>query len=306
MPFSHHSHSGQFCGHAKGQLEDMVQTAIERKMYVFALTEHMPRDIEDFYPEEIENHPNGESLWALTDQFYAEATRLKHKYESKINLPIGFESEWIRSSTIGLIERLQQKYAFDFFVGSVHHVHTIPIDFDRKMYEEARSKSGSTDEQLFKDYFDAQYDMLQALQPPVVGHFDLIRLFSEDPERNLQQWAGVWSKIKRNLQYMAEYGGILELNSSALRKGMTEPYPTIEISKEFLKLKGRFTLSDDSHSLDQIGFNYSRVLAAIQRIGITQLYYYGTCQKRAGAVNSTDGFVATSLASLEESEFWRK
>jgi histidinol-phosphatase (PHP family) len=54
MPFSHHSHSGQFCpGHAKDSLEEVIQTAISKKMQVFCLTEHMPRDAEDFYPEEV-------------------------------------------------------------------------------------------------------------------------------------------------------------------------------------------------------------------------------------------------------------
>jgi histidinol-phosphatase (PHP family) len=57
MPFSHHSHSGQFCGHATGSLEEMVQAAIEKKMIVFALTEHMPRDEADFYPEEVCSMP---------------------------------------------------------------------------------------------------------------------------------------------------------------------------------------------------------------------------------------------------------
>jgi histidinol-phosphatase (PHP family) len=53
MPFSHHSHSGQFCKHAKNTLEEMVQMAITKGMQTFALTEHMPRDVEDFYPEEV-------------------------------------------------------------------------------------------------------------------------------------------------------------------------------------------------------------------------------------------------------------
>lgn len=54
MPFSHHSHSGQFCpGHAKNSLEEVIQTAIAQKMQVFCLTEHMPRDKEDLYPEEV-------------------------------------------------------------------------------------------------------------------------------------------------------------------------------------------------------------------------------------------------------------
>lgn len=56
MPFSHHSHSGEFCAHATGTLEEMVRTAIAREMRVYALTEHMPRDIEDFYPEEVSLH----------------------------------------------------------------------------------------------------------------------------------------------------------------------------------------------------------------------------------------------------------
>jgi histidinol-phosphatase (PHP family) len=54
MPFSHHSHSGQFCpGHAKNSLEEVVQLAIAKKFQVFCLTEHMPRAKEDFYPEEV-------------------------------------------------------------------------------------------------------------------------------------------------------------------------------------------------------------------------------------------------------------
>jgi histidinol-phosphatase (PHP family) len=53
MPYSHHSHSGQFCAHAQNTLEEMVQGALDKKLQVFAFTEHMPRDEEDFYPEEV-------------------------------------------------------------------------------------------------------------------------------------------------------------------------------------------------------------------------------------------------------------
>jgi histidinol-phosphatase (PHP family) len=56
MAFSMHSHSGQFCpGHAKDQLEEIVQTAISCGFETFALTEHMPRNSDkDLYPEEVE------------------------------------------------------------------------------------------------------------------------------------------------------------------------------------------------------------------------------------------------------------
>jgi histidinol-phosphatase (PHP family) len=73
--------------------------------------------------------------------------------------------------------------------------------------------------------------MLQAVKPPVVGHFDLIRLLSDDPNASFRRWDGVWSKIEQNLEAISSYGGVLEINSSALRKGMDEPYPSMEICK---------------------------------------------------------------------------
>lgn len=225
MPFSHHSHSGQFCSHAKNTLEEMIQRAIELGMDTFALTEHIPRDTEDLYPEET---AAGE-LVRIFNAFYPEALRLKEKYASQINILIGFESEWIRGSSLIIIEALLESYEFDFFMGSLHHTHTVPIDYDHDMYHKARDIAGGSDEKLAADYFDSQYEMLKELKPPVVGHFDLIRLKADDPEKKWTDVPAVWEKMQRNLKFVAEYGGILELNSSAIRKGMTEPYPKAEV-----------------------------------------------------------------------------
>ena len=144
---------------------------------------------------------------------------------------VGFETEWIRPESLDLIQRTVRDNKFDFFVGSVHHVHTIPIDYDQAFYLEARQVAGGSDERLFEDYFDAQWAMLQAIKPPVVGHFDLIRLKSDHPNGSFRKMSGVWSKILRNLTYITSYGGVLELNFASLRKGMDEPYPKAEICK---------------------------------------------------------------------------
>jgi histidinol-phosphatase (PHP family) len=144
---------------------------------------------------------------------------------------VGFESDWIRPSSKEFIENLLAQHTFDFFVSSVHHVHSIPIDYDTPFYIKARDVAGGTDENLFNDYFDAQYAMLQELKPPVIGHLDVIRLKSDEPERSFQQWPEVWKKVLRNLDLVASYGGILELNFASLRKGMREPYPKLEICK---------------------------------------------------------------------------
>lgn len=231
MPFSHHSHSGQFCpGHAKNTLEEVIQTAISQKMQVLCLTEHMPRGEEDYYPEE---KGITTEQWLIKNEaaFYAEASQLRRKYASQIKIVIGFEIDWIRPDSLTLIQSSLSRIPFEFFVGSVHHVHTIPIDYDASMYQQARDVAGGTDERLFEDYYDSQLDMLQKLKPLVVGHFDLIRLKSDDPNATFTKYPKVWEKIQRNLRFVAGYGGILELNSAALRKGMTEPYPKEEICR---------------------------------------------------------------------------
>lgn len=54
MPYSHHSHSGQFCKHAIGLLEDVVKEALNQGFEVYGLTEHVPRyHVKDLYPEEV-------------------------------------------------------------------------------------------------------------------------------------------------------------------------------------------------------------------------------------------------------------
>lgn len=167
--------------------------------------------------------------------YIKEATRLREKYASKIKILVGFECEWIRQTDLAFIKQLSKDPAVDLFLGSVHHVNEIPIDFDRPMYEAARKESGGTDEKLFEDYFDAQYDMLHDLRPPVVAHFDLIRLFADERDKDLKMMPGVWKKVVRNLDYCVRQGLMIEVNSAALRKGLKEPYPgrsVCEVSAE--------------------------------------------------------------------------
>ena len=129
MPFSHHSHSGQFCpGHASDTLEQVIKTAISKGLRVFGLSEHMHRHDIDQYPEERDTGSNVESQFKTQAAYVKEALRLRQKYQSQIELPLGFECDWIRPESQELIERSIKTHPFDYFVGSVHHVHTIPID----------------------------------------------------------------------------------------------------------------------------------------------------------------------------------
>ncbi|KAF2971133.1 hypothetical protein GQX73_g2437 [Xylaria multiplex] len=294
-----HSHSGQFCpGHAKDELEDVVKHAIGLGYTTMGLTEHMPRtSLDDLYPEELDE-PEA-SLAALAPRHTAyleEAQRLRTLYGTQISLLIGFEGEWLRPAYQSLVKELAAHPAIDYFIGSLHHVNGVPIDYDKAYYARAMASvetvtngthtNGTSadagegeaadvetrEERMYERYYDQQYEMLVALRPRVVGHFDLIRLMSADPGRDVRRWSGVWERIERNLAFVASYGGWLECNSSALRKGLAEPYPCRAISEKWLSLDGKFTLSDDSHGIAQLGTNYARALDFLSSLDVSTLW----------------------------------
>ncbi|KAB5535283.1 Polymerase/histidinol phosphatase-like protein [Coniochaeta sp. 2T2.1] len=285
MAFTMHSHSGQFCpGHAKDQLEDIIKHAISIGYKTMGLTEHMPRySPSDLYPEELDD-PNALAILPPRHaSFLSEARRLRDKYSSQLNILIGFESEWIRSSDLPKIQALASDPTIDYFIGSVHHAAGIPIDFDAAFYARAVSACGGTEKALYASYYDSQYEMLTSLRPKVVGHFDLIRLLSAEPGRKLAGWEGgeVWEKARRNLEFVAGYGGLLECNTSALRKGLDEPYPGREVAEEWVRLGGRFTMSDDSHGITQVATNYERGLQFLESLGLDAVW---TFERRQGEV----------------------
>ncbi|KAI0014717.1 histidinol-phosphatase [Xylariomycetidae sp. FL0641] len=316
MAFTMHSHSGQFCpGHAKDQLEDVIQHAIRLGYTTMGLTEHMPRTSEeDLYPEELDD-PQA-SIAALAprhEAFLREAKRLQAAYADRIHLLVGFEGEWLRPAYGALVRQLAADARVDYFIGSLHHVDGIPIDYDGAWYAKARmsaasssssatalanitnstittttttpangtaGKEGEMDEEqqerhMYAAYYDQQHAMLTALRPRVVGHFDLVRLLSRDPARDVRAlWPDVWARMCRNLRAVAAYGGLLECNSSALRKGLAEPYPGRAVAEEWLRLGGRFTLSDDSHGIAQVGTNYARALDFLASLGVGSVWTF--------------------------------
>ncbi|KAK3352305.1 polymerase/histidinol phosphatase-like protein [Lasiosphaeria hispida] len=278
MAFTMHSHSGQFCpGHAKDKLEDIIKHAIAIGYKTMGLTEHMPRTkLCDLYPEELTPSPEA-SLAVLAprhEAYLAEAVRLQAKYADQIHILIGFEGEWLRPAYALLVAELSAPPCIDYFLGSVHHAGGVPIDFDRAMYAQAREACGGTEEKMYGRYYDEQFQMLDALKPRVVGHFDLIRLMSEDPGRELRGWGEgrVWEKVLRNLAVVKGYGGWLECNTSALRKGLEEPYPGGAIAEEWIKMGGRFTFSDDSHGIAQVATNYERGLDYLESLGVKEVW----------------------------------
>jgi histidinol-phosphatase (PHP family) len=126
-------------------------------------------------------------------------------------------------------------------VGSLHHVNSIPIDFSPELYVKALDQAEGSLENLYKQYFDEQYIMLQTVRPEVVGHFDLIRIFADQSVADSTLLLPkVWRRVVRNLEYVIAYGGLFEINSRSWKKGLRDAYPQRDIIQ--VKRKERLLL----------------------------------------------------------------
>lgn len=269
---SHHSHSGQYCTHALGDLEECIQEAIRQEFDMLCLTEHIPRyHQEDLYPGE-EIHGEKATMAKLLDmfkQYHAHARQLQRKYASSIEILVGCESEMIRMNDLDRLENLTKEYPVDLMVGSVHHVNSIPIDFDVATWKKALATCPG-EEAFYGRYFDHQYEVFKRFKPLIIGHFDVILLFAPE-HTDLLHWSSIKSKILRNINYVVNYGGLFELNSAAFRKGWSSAYPKPDIVNLIKSAGGQFCLSDDSHGPHQIGLNYHRMQEYLKEMAMTKL-----------------------------------
>jgi histidinol-phosphatase (PHP family) len=153
----HGGHSGQFCGHAKDTLEEIVLAYIDQGYPWVGITEHMPPVSDAFvYPEE--KNPDSTpgtlkgTVCRLHDHLPAPAGQICRRHPDLCRVRNGrlpaAASTWPRT--------LIATFSPDYVVGSVHHVKDIPFDYSKDCYDEAADRCGGLDG-LYAAYFDQQY-----------------------------------------------------------------------------------------------------------------------------------------------------
>ncbi|GAV55395.1 hypothetical protein ZYGR_0AV00260 [Zygosaccharomyces rouxii] len=301
---SHHSHSGDYVAHGVDPLEDVSARAIQKKFHTYCLTEHMPRINAKFlYPEEREDPIQEENAVQRLQENFLNFLRHAKAIQDRPNASdtkfiVGTEIEGCDEEHISYGKQLMAQHndVIKFCVGSVHHIRDIPIDFDQQGWNEALTACNNNLQTLLLSYFDLQYKMLTALKPLVVGHFDIYKLYlpptlridvktgyvSDEPTavpvsevQLIHLWDPVHKAVIRNLQFIETYGGLIEINTSALRKKLPEPYPGRDICQLVKNYcGGRFVLSDDAHAVAQVGVCYGQALKYItETLQLTQMYY---------------------------------
>jgi histidinol-phosphatase (PHP family) len=271
MPwFSYHGgHSGQFCRHAKGQLEPVVMRAIEAGFTHYGLSEHSPRyRTEDLLAGEEDLTPL--DLETTFEAYVAHARSLREKVAGRLDLLVGFETErlppgdWIRRMTA-----LRARFKPDYIVGSVHDVDGLVIDYTPEATQQVAEAKGGMEELRLR-YFDAVKDLVSALRPEVVGHIDLIRKFDgQNPSFSPQ----VYRRIEEALEAVKSVGAVLEVNCATYRRGLGPVYPLLPILERARSMGIGVTLGDDGHGAHDVGVGLDASMRAIASAGFKAVHY---------------------------------
>jgi histidinol-phosphatase (PHP family) len=265
MPwFSYHGgHSGQFCGHAKDRLEDIVLRAIELGFTHYGLSEHSPRfSSAELYPEEVAG--GVEALQRMFREYVTEARTLQERHSDRIQIFVGYETEKLpQQDWKNVMLGLREEHGFDYCVGSVHDLGGRWVDFSEEESAAIASSRGGRD-RMQADYFDSLAELVEAIAPEVVGHIDLVRKFDGmdagfSPE--------VFRHIERTLEAIAATGSRLDVNCGAFRRGLSPIYPLPEILVRARALGIGVTLGDDGHGVATVGVGLDESMRVIAAAG---------------------------------------
>src|SRR5687767_6717059 len=118
----HGGHSGQFCLHAKNNLEEVIEAYIAQGFSWVGITEHMPPMTDSHrYPDEAEHGITSDVLQEQFLRYFTECRALQQKYAGQIKIFTAFETETYPGS-VSYIHNLILTTHPDYIVGSVHHV----------------------------------------------------------------------------------------------------------------------------------------------------------------------------------------
>jgi histidinol-phosphatase (PHP family) len=305
----------------------------------YHLSEHVPRrHAAHLYPEERAAGLGPAELVQRFEAYLA-AGRAAAATQPQLGTLVGAETEFIdapggadgRADLVAVLEgpgsssgsssapprhaAAVGKGRVDFLVGGVHHAHDLPIDFDVPSFEVALRASAAAarpeaelppDERraahwaLARTYLDQQLALMRAVQPEVIAHFDIFRLWSpelplapsgSDTPEEQRILGELHARLRRNVRFAASYGALFEVSGAAVRKGWPTPYPgpeVLEVScaragacqcslarcnsdayilQLILESGGRLCLSDDAHSPAQVGHSFLAVRAYLQQHG---------------------------------------
>jgi len=233
-----------FCD-GKNSPEDMILAGIKNGLKTIGLSGHCNTGFDETYCMTKD----------VMKKYFEEVNRLKAVYRDKIQVLCGVEQDYYAG-----VPYLN----FDYSIGSVHYVYKnneyIPVDESEQITVNAVNKHYNGDYYAYaEDYYELVGDVLNNTKADIIGHFDLITKFNEGCKLFDENNPRYINAYKKAIDKLIPYGKPFEINTGAISRGYrTEAYPSLPILQYIKEKGGTVILSSDSHSADNLCFEFDR------------------------------------------------
>ena len=229
MRNSYHTHTSR-CNHARGSEEEYILKAIAEDVRILGFSDHAPMPYKNGY---ISNY---KMLPEEISDYFSVLLSLKEKYADKIEIKIGFETEYYPDLWDRALE-FWKPYPLDYLILGQH----FPRD---EFYAEGAVYCANEidDKNQLKLYTDTVIEGINTGKITYIAHPDLFN-FVGDLDYYRQEMRRLISEAKR-------LSVPLEINLLGLTEGRS--YPKEVFWREVGKLGAKSVIGCDSHSPDRV------------------------------------------------------
>lgn len=229
MRASYHTHTHR-CGHARGSEQEYIERAIAEGLEVLGFSDHAPMPYPKGFVSSYKMRPEE------IDDYFSTLLALKEKYKSKIDIKIGFETEYYPSLWNKCLE-FWRPYPVDYLILGQHFA---PEETSRR-----RVYTGweSRNKKRLVQYTDCVIKAMNTGLITYVAHPDLINYTGRNKELlKAQQIRLIKEAVRLDIP--------LEYNLLGLRQGRN--YPDAQFWWLAAEHGAKAIIGCDSHDPDRV------------------------------------------------------
>ncbi len=265
--FDYHVHP-DFSQDAQGSIRDYCRRAQELGLEEICFTTHYEPDPKRHDREFV--RVGGRPVPVDSDwpkAYFAEIEAGRREFP-KVTIRAGVEVGY----EIGLEDTIGDflnAYPFDFVLGAVHCLDHVALTSSKELEAAVRDFGDKEPEEIVTRYFDYIQAAADSRLFDCMAHLDIYRKYIQ-PLFGPRFGKCADNFIGGALKHIAQAGIGIEVNTSAFRRGMVEPYPKEKIIRMAWDTGIRsFTTGSDAHRTGDLGSGIERAELILADIGVT-------------------------------------
>ena len=229
MKASYHTHTSR-CHHAVGTEEEYIEKAIAEGIELLGFSDHAPMPYKNGYVSYYKMHPDE------TGEYFSTLLALREKYKDKIDIKIGFETEYYPSLWEDSLAFWRQ-FPVDYLILGQHFVP------EEKGEGAMHTLAPSDSKDRVLAYVDACISAMRSGVITYVAHPDIINYRGDDENFYITEIGKIISEAVR-LDIPLEY--------NLLGMSLGRSYPNPIFWQEAAKMGAKVILGCDSHAPERV------------------------------------------------------